>query len=171
MHVGVSFSFETMFNSSSVNLHIDVDGGLYTDTICSFVGLEIFTASISTSQFSAISSGMNFLFIMSATLPPALLWSCQYIDTSGVIPILFRVRVSFCPKCVSFSEIILADFIIVLILISFSLLFKFPIFKCRWYFSFCIKSKRHCGISGRVFWHNLSICFSACCETWICFLV
>ena len=35
MHVGVSFSFETMFNSSSVNLHMGVDGGLYTDTICS----------------------------------------------------------------------------------------------------------------------------------------
>ena len=47
MHVGVSFSFTTMFNSSSVNLHIGVDGGLYTVTICSFVGLEIFTASIS----------------------------------------------------------------------------------------------------------------------------
>ena len=76
MHVGVSFSFETMFNSSSVNLHIGVDGGLHTDMICSFVGLEIFTASISQSQFSAISSGMNFLFIMSATSPPALLQSC-----------------------------------------------------------------------------------------------
>ena len=60
MHVGVSFSFETMFNSLSVNLHIGIDGGLYTDTICSFVCLEIFTASISQSQFSAISSGMNF---------------------------------------------------------------------------------------------------------------
>ena len=60
MHVGVSFSFETMFNSSSVNLDIGVDGGLYTDMICSFVGSEIFTASISQSQFSTISSGMNF---------------------------------------------------------------------------------------------------------------
>ena len=73
MYVGVSFSFETMFNSSSVNLHTGVDGGLYTDMICSFVGSEIFTASISQSQFSSISSGMNFLFIMSATPPPALL--------------------------------------------------------------------------------------------------
>ena len=44
MHVGISFSFETIFNSSSVNLQIGVDGGLYIDTICSFVGLEIFTA-------------------------------------------------------------------------------------------------------------------------------
>ena len=60
MHVGVSFSFETMFNSLSVNLRIGVDGGLYTDTVCSFVGSEIFTASISQSQFSTISSGMNF---------------------------------------------------------------------------------------------------------------
>ena len=41
MHVGVSFSFEAMFNSSSVNLDIGVDGGLYTDMICSFVGSEI----------------------------------------------------------------------------------------------------------------------------------
>ena len=47
MHVGVSFSFEAMFNSSSVNLDIGVDGGLYTDMICSLVGSEIFTASIS----------------------------------------------------------------------------------------------------------------------------
>ena len=46
MHAGISFSFETMFNSSSVNLDIGVDGGLYTDKICSFVGSEIFTASI-----------------------------------------------------------------------------------------------------------------------------
>ena len=60
MHVSVSFSFETMFNSSAVNLHTGVDGGLYTDTICSLVGLQIFTASISQSQFIAISSGMNF---------------------------------------------------------------------------------------------------------------
>ena len=88
MHVCVSFSFETMFNSSLVNLHIGVDVGLYTDTICSFVGSEIFTASISQSQFSTISSGMNFLFIMSATPPPALLWSCQNIDTFCVIPII-----------------------------------------------------------------------------------
>ena len=106
MHVGTSFSFETMFNSSSVNLDIGVDGGLYTDTICSFVGSEIFTASILQSQFSTISSGMNFLFIMSAIPPPALLWSCQNIDTSCVIPIILWVRVSFCTKCVSFSEII-----------------------------------------------------------------
>ena len=76
MHVGVSFSFEAMFNSSSVNLDIGVDGGLYTDMICSFVGSEIFTASISQPQFSTISSGVNFLLIMSATLPPALLQSC-----------------------------------------------------------------------------------------------
>ena len=33
MHVAVSFSFETMFNSSSVNLNIGVDGGLYTDMV------------------------------------------------------------------------------------------------------------------------------------------
>ena len=33
MHVGVSFSFEAMFNNSSVNLDIGVDGGLYTNTI------------------------------------------------------------------------------------------------------------------------------------------
>ena len=46
MHVGVSFSFETMCNSSSVNLHIGVDGGLYTDMLYSFVGSEIFTAII-----------------------------------------------------------------------------------------------------------------------------
>ena len=105
-HVGVSFSFETMCNSSSVNLHIGVDGGLYTDALCSFVGSEIFTASISQSQFSTISSGMNFLFITSATSPPALLRSCQNIDTSCVIPIIFGVRVSFCTKRVSFSEII-----------------------------------------------------------------
>ena len=77
MHVGVSFSFEAMFNSSSVKLDIDVDGGLYTDMICSSVGSEIFTASISQSQFSIISSGMNLLLIMSATPPPALLWSYQ----------------------------------------------------------------------------------------------
>ena len=76
MHVGISFSFETNFNSSSVNLHIGVDGDLYTDTICNFVGLEIFTASTSKSQFSAIFSGMNFLFTISATPPPKLLWSC-----------------------------------------------------------------------------------------------
>ena len=76
IHVGISFGFETIFNSSSVNLHIGVDGGLYTDTICSFVGLEIFTASTSQSQFSAIPPGMNFLFIISATPPPELLWSC-----------------------------------------------------------------------------------------------
>ena len=106
MHVGVSFSFETMCNSSPVNLHIGVDGGLYTDMICSFVGSEIFTASILQSQFSTISSGMNFLFIMSATPPPVLLQSCQNIDTSCVIPIILGVRVSFCTKCVSFSEII-----------------------------------------------------------------
>ena len=49
MYADFSFSFETMFNSSSVNLHVGVDGGLYTDTICSFVGSEIFTASISQS--------------------------------------------------------------------------------------------------------------------------
>ena len=49
MHVGVSFSLEAMFNSSSVNLDIGVDGGLYTDMICSFVGSAIFTASISQS--------------------------------------------------------------------------------------------------------------------------
>ena len=73
MHVSISFRFETMFNSSPVNLDIGVDGGLYTDTICSFVGSEIFTASISQSQFSTISSGMNFLFIMSAMPPPAFL--------------------------------------------------------------------------------------------------
>ena len=78
MHVGVSFSFETKCNSSSVNLDIGVDGGLYTDMICSFVGSVFFTASISQSQFSTISSGMNFLFIMSATPPPALLQS--YIE-------------------------------------------------------------------------------------------
>ena len=60
MYVGISFSFETIFNSSSVNLHIGVDGGLYTDTICSFLGLAILTATTSQSQFSAISSGMNF---------------------------------------------------------------------------------------------------------------
>ena len=107
MHVGASFSSETMFNSSLVNLHIGVDGGLYTDTIYSFVGSEILTASILQSQFSTISSGMNFLFIMSATLPPALLWSCQNINTSCVIPIILGVSVSFCTKCVSFSEIIL----------------------------------------------------------------
>ena len=95
-----------MCNSSSVNLDIGVDDGLYTDTICSFVGSEIFIVSISQSQFSTISSGMNFLFIMSATLPPALLWSCQNIDTSCVIPIFLGVRVSFCTRCVSFSEII-----------------------------------------------------------------
>ena len=63
--------------------------------ICSFVGSEIFTASISQSLFSTISSGMNFLLIMRATLPPALLQSCQNIDTSCVIPIIFGVRVSF----------------------------------------------------------------------------
>ena len=45
MHAGISFSFETIFNSSSVNLHIGVDGGLYTDTICSIVGLDILTVS------------------------------------------------------------------------------------------------------------------------------
>ena len=95
------FQFETIFNSSSVNVHIGVDGGLYTDTICSFVSLEIFTASTSQSQFSAISSGMNFLFIMSATPPPALLQSCQNIDTFCIIPIILGVRVSFSPKCVS----------------------------------------------------------------------
>ena len=68
MHVGVSFSSEAKNNSSSVNLDIGVDGGLYTDMICSFVGSEIFTASISQSQFSTISSGMIFfLLIMSAT--------------------------------------------------------------------------------------------------------
>ena len=106
MYVGVSFSFETIFNSSSVNLDIGVDGGLYTDTICSFMGSEIYTASISQSQFSTISSGMNFLFIMSATPPPTLLWSCQNIDTSYVRPIIFGVRISFCTRCVSFSEII-----------------------------------------------------------------
>ena len=82
------FSFETMFNSSSMNLYTGVDGGLYTATICSFVGSEIFTASILQSQFSTISSGMKFLFIMSATLPPALLQSCQNIDTSCFIPII-----------------------------------------------------------------------------------
>ena len=54
MHVGISLRFETIFNSSSVNLHIGVDGGLYTDTLCSFVGLEIITASTSQSQFSAV---------------------------------------------------------------------------------------------------------------------
>ena len=106
MHVGISFCFETMFNSSSVNLDIGVDGGLYTDKICSFVGSEIFTGSISQSQFSTISSGMNFLFIMSATPPPSMLQSCQNIDTSCVRPIIFRVRISFCTRCFSFSEII-----------------------------------------------------------------
>ena len=95
MHVGITFSFETIFNSSSVNLHISVDGGLYTDTICSFLGSEIFTGSISQSQFSTISSGMNFLFIMSAIPPPALLQSCQNIDTSCFTPIILGVRVSF----------------------------------------------------------------------------
>ena len=111
------------FNSSSVNLHVGVDGGLYTDTICSFVGLEIFATSTSQSQFSAIFSGMNFLFIISATPPPELLWPCQNIDTFCIINIILGVRVSFSPKCVSFSEIILADFIIVLISISLSLIF------------------------------------------------
>ena len=53
MHVGISFSFETIFNSSSVNLHLGIDHSMYIDTICSFVGLEIFTASTSQSQFSA----------------------------------------------------------------------------------------------------------------------
>ena len=106
MHVGVPFSFETMFNSSSVNLDIGVDAGLYTDTICSFVGSEIFTATISQSQFSTISSGMKFLFIMSATPPPTLLWSCQNIDISCMRPIIFGVRVSFCTRVGSFSEII-----------------------------------------------------------------
>ena len=79
MHVGVSVSFETMFNCSSVNLHIGVYGHLYTDMICSFVGSEIFTASISQLQFSTISSGMNFLFIMDATPPPALLHHVQIL--------------------------------------------------------------------------------------------
>ena len=106
MHIGITFSFETMCNSLSVNLDMGVDGGLYTDMICSFVGSEIFTASISQSQSSTISSCMNFLFIMSAIPAPALLWSCQNIDTSCVIPIIFGVRVSFCTKCVSFSKII-----------------------------------------------------------------
>ena len=76
-----------------MNLHIGVDGGLYTDTICSYVGLDIFTANTSQSEFSAIFSGMNFLFIISATPPPELLWSCQNIDTFCIIPIILGVRV------------------------------------------------------------------------------
>ena len=54
MHVGISLGFETIFNSSSVIYTKVLMCGLYTDTICSFVGFNIFTASTSQSQFSAI---------------------------------------------------------------------------------------------------------------------